>query len=270
MTTAAAPLLRVDALAKSFGDLQVLKGISFVLHKGETLALLGPSGSGKSTCLRCLNFLEKPASGSIMLDDERIGQTPGRRGGLRLMSDTEMAPQRAEMAMVFQGFNLWPHLNVRDNVALGPMRSGGLSRSVAYELAADMLDKVHLGHKADDYPERLSGGQQQRVAIARALAQRPKVMLFDEPTSALDPELVGEVLGVIKDLAEEGRSMILVTHEISFARKVADRVIFMDEGRIIEQGLPADVIDHPKAARTRAFLRQVGSAMPTPTSPQGG
>jgi polar amino acid transport system ATP-binding protein len=263
MNTAIAPLLRVESLSKSFGDVQVLDGISFNLHKGETLALLGPSGSGKSTCLRCLNYLEKPGAGSIFLEDERIGQRPDRRGGLRLMTDTELAPQRAEMAMVFQGFYLWPHLNVRDNVALGPMRAGGLPRAAAHELAEAMLDKVHLRHKADEYPERLSGGQQQRVAIARALAQRPKVILFDEPTSALDPELVGEVLGVIQELAEEGRSMVLVTHEISFAREVADRVIFMDGGHIVEQGTPADVIDRPQAARTRVFLRQVsGNAAP--------
>jgi polar amino acid transport system ATP-binding protein len=264
MNTATLPLLRVDSLVKSFGDVQVLNRISFSLHKGETLALLGPSGSGKSTCLRCLNYLEKPSAGSVDLEGERIGQRPDRRGGFRLMTDKELAPQRAELAMVFQGFYLWPHLNVRDNVALGPMRAGGLSRAAAHELADAMLDKVHLRHKADDYPEKLSGGQQQRVAIARALAQRPKVILFDEPTSALDPELVGEVLGVIKELAEEGRSMILVTHEISFARDVADRVIFMDGGHIVEQGTPAEVIDNPQAARTRAFLRQVsGSVTPS-------
>jgi len=256
---ASAPaLLRVQSLRKSFGSLDVLKGISFDLQRGETLALLGPSGSGKSTCLRCLNFLEKPTEGSVFLEDERIGRVPDRRGGLRLMTDTELAPQRAEMAMVFQLFYLWPHLSVRDNVALGPIRCGGLSRAEAYELAEEMLEKVHLRHKADEYPERLSGGQQQRVAIARALAQRPKVMLFDEPTSALDPELVGEVLGVIKELAEEGRSMILVTHEIGFAREVADRVIFMDGGHIVEQGSAAQVIDRPQAPRTQAFLRQVG------------
>ncbi len=261
MNTAAAPLLRVDALSKSFGESQVLRGISFDLRKGETLALLGPSGSGKSTCLRCINYLEKPGAGSVTLEGELIGQRPNRRGALRLMTDRELAPQRAEMAMVFQGFYLWPHLNVRDNVALGPMRAGGLSRDSAHALAETMLEKVHLRHKADEFPERLSGGQQQRVAIARALAQRPKVILFDEPTSALDPELVGEVLGVIKELAEEGRSMILVTHEIGFAREVADRVIFMDGGHIVEEGTPQEVIDRPKAARTRAFLRQVSGAV---------
>ena len=257
MNASTPPLLRAQGLTKSYGSTQVLKGISFDLMKGETLALLGPSGSGKSTCLRCLNFLEKPDGGSVTLGDERIGQVSDRRGGLRLMRDRELAPQRAEMAMVFQGFNLWPHLNVRDNVALGPFRAGGLSRAAAHELAEAMLDQVQLRHKSDEYPERLSGGQQQRVAIARALAQRPKVILFDEPTSALDPELVGEVLGVIKALAEEGRSMILVTHEIAFAREVADRVIFMDGGLVVEQGTPAQVIDQPQAPRTRTFLRQV-------------
>ena len=264
MNTAAA-LLRAESLRKSFGSQQVLKDISFDLRKGETLSLLGPSGSGKSTCLRCLNFLEKPDGGAVFLEDKRIGQVPARRGGLRLMTDTELAPQRAEMAMVFQLFYLWPHLSVRDNVALGPIKSGGLSRAEAHALADEMLDKVHLRHKADEYPERLSGGQQQRVAIARALAQRPKVILFDEPTSALDPELVGEVLGVIKELAEEGRSMILVTHEIRFAREVADRVIFMDGGHIVEQGPAAEVIDRPQMPRTQAFLRQVGGA----ASPRG-
>ena len=260
MDTVADPLLRVENLCKSFGAAQVLKGISLALHKGETLALLGPSGSGKSTCLRCLNHLEKPSGGAIFLEDERIGELPDGRGGLRMMSDRELAPQRAEMAMVFQLFYLWPHLNVRDNVALGPRRAGGLSKAESLELADAMLEKVHLRHKADEFPERLSGGQQQRVAIARALAQRPKVILFDEPTSALDPELVGEVLGVIQELAEEGRSMILVTHEIGFAREVADRVIFMDGGHIVEQGTPAEVIDHPQVARTQAFLGQVRGA----------
>ncbi|MDB5851127.1 MAG: amino acid transporter ATP-binding protein family [Rhodoferax sp.] len=252
------PLLTVDGLKKSYGQTEVLKGISFDLSRGETLSLIGPSGSGKSTCLRCINYLERPTAGSILLDAECIGQLPAAGGGLRFMSDRELAPQRAEIGMVFQLFYLWPHLCVRDNVALGPIRAGGLSRAEAYDLADEMLDKVHLRHKASAYPEHLSGGQQQRVAIARALAQRPKLMLFDEPTSALDPELVGEVLGVIRELAEEGRSMILVTHEIRFARDVADRVIFMDGGHIVEQGAAADVINRPRRERTRAFLGQVG------------
>lgn len=250
-------LLRVDGLKKSYGPLEVLKGISFDLRKGETLSLIGPSGSGKSTCLRCLNFLEQPGEGAIVLDGERIGQVPTRHGGFRFMNDRELAPQRREIGMVFQLFYLWPHLNVRDNVALGSIKAGGMSKPEAYELADAMLEKVHLSSKADEYPERLSGGQQQRVAIARALAQQPKLILFDEPTSALDPELVGEVLTVIRELAEEGRSMILVTHEIRFARDVADRVIFMDGGHIVEQGPAVDVINNPQLERTRSFLGQV-------------
>jgi len=254
-------LLQVDGLKKRYGALDVLKGISFDLAKGETLSLIGPSGSGKSTCLRCLNFLERPNEGSVLLEGERIGQLPQKHGGFRFMSDRELAPQRREIGMVFQLFYLWPHLNVRDNVALGSIKAGGLSKAEAYELADEMLDKVHLSQKAGEFPERLSGGQQQRVAIARALAQRPKLMLFDEPTSALDPELVGEVLNVIRELAEEGRSMILVTHEIRFARDVADRVIFMDGGHIVEQGRAADVINRPQLERTRNFLGQVAAPM---------
>lgn len=253
-------LLRVDELKKNYGALEVLKGISFDLKKGETLSLIGPSGSGKSTCLRCLNFLERPDAGSVLLDEERIGQLPGKHGSFRFMSDRELAPQRREIGMVFQLFYLWPHLSVRDNVALGSIKAGGMTRPEAYELADAMLEKVHLSNKATEYPERLSGGQQQRVAIARALAQQPKLILFDEPTSALDPELVGEVLTVIRELAEEGRSMILVTHEIRFARDVADRVIFMDGGHIVEQGSAAEVIDTPKMERTRNFLGQVSNA----------
>jgi len=248
-------LLTVNGLKKRYGAAEVLKGISFDLKRGETLSLIGPSGSGKSTCLRCLNFLERPDEGEIVLEGERIG-----RLGSRFMSDRELAPQRREIAMVFQLFYLWPHLTVRDNVALAPIKAGGMSRAEAYELAEAMLEKVHLGHKADEYPERLSGGQQQRVAIARALAQKPKLILFDEPTSALDPELVGEVLGVIRELADEGRSMILVTHEIRFARDVADRVIFMDGGHVVEQGRAREVICHPQKDRTRAFLGQIGEA----------
>jgi polar amino acid transport system ATP-binding protein len=250
-------LLTVRDLHKSYGPLEVLRGISFDLQRRETLALIGPSGSGKSTCLRCVNYLERPTSGQIMLEAEHIGRVNGRRGE-RDMSDRELAPQRREIGMVFQLFYLWPHLNVRDNVALASIKAGGMPREQAYALAEQMLEKVHLKHKADEFPERLSGGQQQRVAIARALAQQPKLILFDEPTSALDPELVGEVLSVIRELAEEGRSMILVTHEIRFAREVADRVIFMDGGVVVEEGPAKDVIDRPQKDRTRAFLGQVG------------
>lgn len=251
------PLLRVDGLRKAYDKLEVLKGISFNLARGETLALIGPSGSGKSTCLRCVNYLERPSDGEIRLEDALIGQRPGPSGALRAMSDAELAPQRRDIGMVFQLFYLWPHLTVRDNVALGSMKTRGFSRAQAHALADAMLAKVRMSHKADEYPDRLSGGQQQRVAIARALAQQPRLMLFDEPTSALDPELVGEVLGVIRELADEGRSMILVTHEIRFAREVADRVIFMDGGVIVEEGPARQVIDQPSHERTRAFLRQL-------------
>jgi polar amino acid transport system ATP-binding protein len=252
-------LLTIQGLKKSYGGTEVLRGISFDLKRGETLSLIGPSGSGKSTCLRCLNFLERPDEGEVRLGDALIGRVAAGGGRLRDMSDRELAPQRREMGMVFQLFYLWPHLNVRDNVALASMKACGLPKAQAYALAEHMLDKVHLRHKADEFPERLSGGQQQRVAIARALAQKPRLILFDEPTSALDPELVGEVLGVIRELADEGLSMILVTHEIRFARDVADRVIFLDGGHIVEQGPAAEVIDRPKMARTRAFLGQVGA-----------
>jgi polar amino acid transport system ATP-binding protein len=252
-------LLTVDGLRKSYGAVEVLRDISFDLKRGETLALIGPSGSGKSTCLRCLNYLERPNGGEIVLDGERIGRRSSN-GRDRYISDRELAPQRREIGMVFQLFYLWPHMTVRDNVALAAIKAGRMSRPDAWALAMQVLDRVQLRHKADEYPERLSGGQQQRVAIARTLAQRPKLILFDEPTSALDPELVGEVLNVIRDLADEGRSLILVTHEIRFARDVADRVIFMDGGLIVEQGSPAEVIDRPRMERTRAFLGRVGEA----------
>jgi polar amino acid transport system ATP-binding protein len=252
------PLLTVRGLRKAYGPTTVLRDISLDLQRGETLALIGPSGSGKSTCLRCLNYLERPDGGEIVLDGQRIGRCGTRSGGERDMTNLELAPQRSGIGMVFQSFNLWPHLTVRANVALSSIHAAGMRRDEAHALADRMLDKVHLRHKADEYPERLSGGQQQRVAIARALAQRPKLILFDEPTSALDPELVGEVLGVIRELAEEGLSMVLVTHEIRFARDVADRVIFMEGGVIVEEGPARQVINQPAKERTRAFIGQVG------------
>lgn len=254
-----APLLRVEALRKNYGSIEVLKGIDFSLAKGEKVAIIGPSGSGKSTCLRCINYLEIPTAGDIFLGGNLIGQMQRPDGQRKRMSDSQLAPQRRQMGMVFQLFYLWPHLSVRENVAIGPQKVGGLSAAEAGDLADRMLAKVHMTHKASEYPDRLSGGQQQRVAIARALAQQPQLLLFDEPTSALDPELVGEVLNVIHELADEGRSMILVTHEIRFAREVADRIIFMDGGYIVEQGSPAEVLDNPQQERTRAFLRQIGS-----------
>ena len=250
------PLLRVDDLHKSFGELEVLKGVDMQMNRGQKTAIIGPSGCGKSTMLRCINFMETPTAGHIYLDGELFGERQVD-GGYHKMSEKALAAQRAHVGMVFQGFYLWPHLNARDNVAIGPMKVRGMSRADAYQLAEAMLEKVHMSHKIEEFPERLSGGQQQRVAIARALAQQPKLMLFDEPTSALDPELIGEVLNVIHELADEGRSMVLVTHEIRFARDVADHVIFLHDGVIVEEGPPTEVLDKPTHDRLRGFLRQI-------------
>ena len=250
------PLLRIEGLKKDFGDLRVLRGVDLSLAHGSKLALIGPSGSGKTTLLRCVNQLEIPTPGHVFLEDQLIGEV-ARNGSYTRMSEKDLAVQRLEMGFVFQNFYLWPHLTVVENVALSPWRVRGLAKTEAFELARSMLDKVHMGHKANEYPERLSGGQQQRVGIARALAQQPKLLLFDEPTSALDPELVGEVLNVIHELADEGRSMILVTHEIRFARDVADIVVFMDEGVVVESGPPSQVIGRPENERTRRFLGQL-------------
>jgi polar amino acid transport system ATP-binding protein len=249
-------LLCVQDLHKTYGSLEVLKGIDFSVKSGEKIALIGPSGSGKSTCLRCINFLETPTSGRILLDGEEVGIKQVRDKTVH-MSNKELAPQRAQMGMVFQGFNLWPHLSVRENVSIAAINVQGVPKSEANELAEEMLTKVHMHHKMDAMPDELSGGQQQRVGIARALAQKPKLMLFDEPTSALDPELVNEVLNVIHSLADEGRTMLLVTHEISFARDVADRVMFLDGGVIVEQGKARDLICNPQEERTQSFLRQI-------------
>ncbi|MDC7741915.1 amino acid ABC transporter ATP-binding protein [Rhizobium binxianense] len=245
-------LLNVAGLRKSYGPIEVLKGIDFDVAPGEKIALIGPSGSGKSTCLRCMNFLEKPSAGEIRLDGERIGVRNGH-----VMSDRQLAPQRAEMGMVFQLFNLWPHLSVTENVAIAARKVRGLPAAEARELALEMLAKVHMTHRADASPLELSGGQQQRVAIARALAQKPKLMLFDEPTSALDPELVQEVLKVMEELAAEGLTMLIVTHEIAFARDIADRVLFLDGGTIVETGPARQVITAPREARTQAFLNKI-------------
>ncbi|MBY5840589.1 amino acid ABC transporter ATP-binding protein [Rhizobium leguminosarum] len=245
-------LLSVAGLRKSYGPIEVLKGIDFDVAPGEKIALIGPSGSGKSTCLRCMNFLEKPSAGEIRLDGERIGVRNGH-----FMSDRQLAPQRAEMGMVFQLFNLWPHLSVTENVAIAARKVRGLPAAEARELALEMLAKVHMTHRAEASPLELSGGQQQRVAIARALAQKPKLMLFDEPTSALDPELVQEVLKVMEELAAEGRTMLIVTHETAFARDIADRVLFLDGGTIVESGPARQVITAPREARTQAFLNKI-------------
>lgn len=249
-------LLRVEDLHKRFGALEVLKGVNMALDRGHKTAIIGPSGCGKSTMLRCINYMETPTGGHVYLDGELFGERKTGDSFVR-MSEKELATQRAHVGMVFQGFYLWPHLSARENVAIGPTKVRGMSKTEADELADAMLEKVHMSHKRDEYPERLSGGQQQRVAIARALAQQPKLMLFDEPTSALDPELIGEVLNVIHELANEGRSMVLVTHEIRFAREVADHVIFLHDGVIVEEGPPEQLIDNPEHERLRGFLRQI-------------
>lgn len=239
-------MISIRNLKKSFGDLHVLKGIDLDVRRGEKVVVLGPSGSGKSTMLRCINALEDADSGTITVDGVEV---TSRRTNINRL--------REHLGMVFQRFNLWPHKTVLENVMLGQMVVSGCSKAEARERALKMLERVGLAAKADEYPVRLSGGQQQRVGIARALAMDPKAILFDEPTSALDPELVGEVLAVMKSLADEGMTMIVVTHEITFAREVADRVIFMDGGVIVEQGNPEDVLVHPKEERTRAFLKRV-------------
>ncbi|MFN8662084.1 MAG: amino acid ABC transporter ATP-binding protein [Thermomicrobiales bacterium] len=249
-------LLKVVDLHKSFGATEVLKGVDLDVTPGETITVIGPSGSGKTTLLRCINYLERPTSGHVYIEDRLVGETwDGKQ--FRSVGDRELAKERTEMGMVFQRFNLWPHLSALDNVTLGPIRVLKKSTEQARAEGRALLEKVGLGHKADEYPERLSGGQQQRVAIARALAMQPKLLLFDEPTSALDPELIGEVLNVMRALAQEGRTMLVVTHEMRFAQDVADRVIFMDDGVIVEEGPPHQVFAAPQHARTREFLRQV-------------
>ena len=245
-TTESPVMISIKGLAKSYGDLKVLKGIDLDVHRGEKVVVLGPSGSGKSTMLRCINALEDPDAGSINVDGVEVTD---RR--------TNINHLREHLGMVFQRFNLWPHKTVLENVMLGQMVVSGRSAAAAKEKAIKMLERVGLAAKADEYPVRLSGGQQQRVGIARALAMDPKVILFDEPTSALDPELVGEVLAVMKSLADEGMTMVVVTHEIGFAREVADHVVFMDGGVIVEEGRPDDVLVNPKEERTRAFLKRV-------------
>ena len=240
------PLISVRNLQKSFGDLQVLRGVDQDITTGEKVVLLGPSGSGKTTFLRCLNLLEQPSGGSIVFDGEEI--TDPR---------CNINKVRQQMGMVLQQFNLLPHLSILRNITLGPTLLKGMNKSEADDRAMELLRRVGLEEKANAFPRQLSGGQQQRIAIVRALAMEPKVMLFDEPTSALDPEMVGEVLSVMTDLAKEGMTMVVVTHEIGFARSVADHVIFMDGGYIVEQGTPEDVLDNPQQPRTQDFLRKV-------------
>jgi len=250
------PLLNVERLSKSFGTHQVLKSIDFTVSAGEVTCIVGPSGSGKSTLLRCLNYLEVPTSGAIYLEGEPVG-VRWRGNKLFRMSFNELSVQRQKMGMVFQGFHLFPHKTALENIIEAPVIVKGKSRHQATQEALLLLDKVGLRERADYYPKQLSGGQQQRVAIARALAMQPTLMLFDEPTSALDPELVGEVLAVMRQLAEEGMTMVVVTHEMSFARDVADHLVFMDGGVIVEAGNPRDVLSKPQHSRTRSFLARV-------------
>jgi len=250
------PMIEIRDLRKSFGDLEVLKGISFGVEKGEVVVVLGPSGSGKSTMLRCINLLEDYHSGEVRIDGETVGYRINASGRRIARPEAENAKVREKVGIVFQSFNLFPHRTAIENVMMGPIHVRYMAKSQARELAGGLLDKVGLADKAHQYPATLSGGQQQRVAIARALAMQPKVMLFDEVTSALDPELVGEVLIVIRRLAEEGMTMIIVTHEIHFARDVSDRIVFMDSGVIVEQGPPSRVLASPSSERLKLFLRR--------------
>ena len=252
----ALPMVSARAVHKAFGRLEVLKGIDLTVRRGEVLCLIGPSGSGKSTFLRCINHLEKIDGGELSVDGELVGY---RQSGNRLyeLKDKEVCAKRAEIGMVFQRFNLFPHLSVLDNVTSGALWVRKAPSGPSKERARQLLDRVGLADKVDSYPNQLSGGQQQRVAIARALAMDPKLMLFDEPTSALDPELVGDVLDVMRDLAVEGMTMIVVTHEMGFAREVGDTVVFMDGGVVVEQGDPTQVLTDPQHERTRSFLAKV-------------
>ncbi|EXL03024.1 amino acid ABC transporter ATP-binding protein [Aquamicrobium defluvii] len=253
MSTSDNILVRARNVHKAFGDLDVLKGIDLDVAAGEVVVILGPSGSGKSTFLRCINHLESIDQGFIEVAGEQIGYRL-RNGRLNKMTNREIAAQRSKIGMVFQQFNLYPHMTALQNVIEAPVGVHRQSRSEATRYARELLTRVGLAEKFDAYPRQLSGGQQQRVAIARALAIRPRLMLFDEPTSALDPELVGEVLATMRDLANEGLTMIVVTHEIGFAKEAADRVVFMDGGVVVEQGPPSEVLTDPKHPRTRSFL----------------
>jgi polar amino acid transport system ATP-binding protein len=249
-------MVRAEGVRKHFGRLEVLRGIDLEVRNGEVLCIIGPSGSGKSTFLRCINHLEKVDGGRLTVDGHLVGY---RQQGDKLyeLRDREVCARRAEIGMVFQHFNLFPHMTARDNVTIGPIRVKAESKAVATERAVLLLERVGLGDKIDCYPSQLSGGQKQRVAIARALGMEPKLMLFDEPTSALDPELVGEVLDVMRRLAEDGMTMLVVTHEIGFAREAGDNLAFMDQGRIVEAGPPRQVLTHPREERTRLFLSRI-------------
>ena len=256
-------MLKIEGLVKNFGRLKVLKGIDSQIRQGEVVVLIGPSGSGKSTFLRCMNLLEKPSKGHIWFEGEEITSGGAYRadGSHKRIShhlkEQNINRYRSEMGMVFQHFNLFPHLTVLENITLAPMQVRGMTQDEAVASAMNLLARVGLTDKANVYPSQISGGQKQRIAIVRSLAMKPKVMLFDEPTSALDPEMVGEVLNVMKDLAKEHMTMVVVTHEMRFASDVADRVLFLDGGVILEEGSPSEIFNHPKNDRTREFLHKV-------------
>jgi polar amino acid transport system ATP-binding protein len=250
------PALRVEGVRKSYGHVEVLKGIDMQVKPGEVACLVGPSGSGKSTFLRCINHLEKINSGRLYVNGELVGYQE-KKGRLYELSDREVCRKRAEIGMVFQNFNLFQHMNALENIIEAPMRVLKISKEEAVIHARELLELVGLSGREESLPKQLSGGQQQRIAIARALAMKPKLMLFDEPTSALDPELVGEVLAAMQDLANSGMTMIVVTHEMGFARKVADTIAFMDAGLIVESGSPDQVLDHPQHERTKSFFSKV-------------
>ncbi|HEY0515645.1 MAG TPA: amino acid ABC transporter ATP-binding protein [Solirubrobacteraceae bacterium] len=252
----AAPMVLAERVRKRFGRQEVLKGIDLEVQPGEVTCLLGPSGSGKSTFLRCINHLEKIDSGRLSVDGELVGYRL-QGGNLHELRESEVARKRSEIGMVFQHFNLFGHMTAIENVICAPVRVKGIKREQALERGRELLERVGLADKLDGYPSQLSGGQQQRVAIARALAMEPKLMLFDEPTSALDPELVDEVLQAMQQLARDGMTMVVVTHEMGFAREVADEVVFMDDGVVVESGPPAEVLANPRHERTRLFLSKV-------------
>ena len=257
MSTQEQPALSVEGIKKQFGQVEVLKGISMQARRGDVISILGASGSGKSTFLRCINLLETPNAGRIVVSGEEIALTPGRNGSLQAKDPRQLARIRAKLAMVFQGFNLWSHMTILENIIEAPIHVRGDRRDASIANAERLLERVGLLDKRDAYPSKLSGGQQQRVAIARALAMRPKLMLFYEATSALDPETVGEVLEVMAELAAEGMTMICVTHEMGFAREAADRVVMMDEGVIIEEGPPEHFFTKPSHDRTQQFLSKI-------------
>ncbi len=250
------PMVKADQVHKSFGHVEVLKGISLEVRTGEVFCLLGPSGSGKSTFLRCINHLERVDAGRLSVDGQLVGYKE-RAGKLYELNENEIADQRRDIGMVFQRFNLFAHMTALQNVMMAPIQVRNESKKDTRDRSLQLLDRVGLAEQSHKYPSQLSGGQQQRVAIARALAMKPKLMLFDEPTSALDPELVGEVLDVMRDLAESGMTMIVVTHEIGFAREVGDSLVFMDGGVVVEQGAPREVLSNPQHPRTQAFLSKV-------------